>query len=365
MKTSIATVSLSRLPHREAARLRGGQDSTVSRSSNPTSIAGDHTPRGDPAAWPTASGRVAGPLPAAARHRGRRRGDLRRQPAPRRRHLRHRAAARHRHASWCAAMSPPRPSTPTRCPPDQLRRMGDLAAGLRHQGRLRGAGLGPLRRRLPPRLARSSSSPTTRPSGSAWTASTCCPAGTTPRRSRTSPATRSSTCSWPTRRRCTMDVLSWSRHHRLFPGRGQLRPGRLRAAHAGRRVRRAAVAGGLQRHLPPDRPGPHRGTRACARCVWLQDQVLATRLLPSAKPPTGFDFVEIKAEDTSEVEVLLRAARLHPAGHGTAPSRYRCGSAGTPGWSSTNNRPATRCRTSRPSVCRCPTPRPPRGAPPS
>ncbi len=36
---------------------------------------------------------------------------------------------------------------------DQLRRLGDLAAQLRHQGGVRGVGLGPVRRRLPPCLA--------------------------------------------------------------------------------------------------------------------------------------------------------------------------------------------------------------------
>ena len=56
-----------------------------------------------------------------------------------------------------------------------------------------------------------------------------------------------------------MDVLSWSRHHRLFPGRGHLRPRRLRRPRPARRVHRPAVARGLQRRLPADRRacGPH------------------------------------------------------------------------------------------------------------
>ena len=73
----------------------------------------------------------------------------------------------------CAAPAPPSPprsasaSAPSWCcsnvatatvdsdevSADQLRRLGDLAARIRHQGRVRGAGLGPVRRRLPPRLA--------------------------------------------------------------------------------------------------------------------------------------------------------------------------------------------------------------------
>lgn len=69
----------------------------------------------------------------------------------------------------------------------------------------------------------------------------------------------------------SMDVLSWSRHHRLFPGEV---PGirRLRGARAPRRLFRAAVARGFQRHIPADRRGPDRGSRAPS-LVWLEDQV--------------------------------------------------------------------------------------------
>ena len=103
---------------------------------------------------------------------------------------------------------------------DQLRRLGDLAAAIRHQGRVRGAGLGPVRRRLPAGVAHRSSSPTTRTSGSASTASTCCPAATTPRRSRTFPADKIFFLQLADAPALSMDVLSWSRHHRLFPGEG-------------------------------------------------------------------------------------------------------------------------------------------------
>jgi 4-hydroxyphenylpyruvate dioxygenase len=43
-------------------------------------------------------------------------------------------------------------------------------------------------------------------------------------------------------------------------------------------------------------------------------------MLTAAKPPTGFDFVELKAEDTSEVEVLLQQFGFTPSGrHRTKP----------------------------------------------
>ena len=95
------------------------------------------------------------------------------------------------------------------------------------------------------------------------------------------------------------------------------------------RLRRAAVAGGLQRHLPADRPGPDRRARpALAGVVAGQGRRAArewrTRasLTPvaDAKPPIGFDFVELKAEDTSDVEVLLEQLGFTPSGrHRTKP----------------------------------------------
>ena len=61
--------------------------------------------------------------------------------------------------------------------------------------------------------------------------------------------------------RLRMDVLQWSRHHRLFPGQGAFDLVRVRRPRARHRVRRAAVARGVQRRLPPGRPAPHRGRR--------------------------------------------------------------------------------------------------------
>jgi 4-hydroxyphenylpyruvate dioxygenase len=53
--------------------------------------------------------------------------------------------------------------------------------------------------------------------------------------------------------------------------------------------------------------------------LWLQDK-LGLMPVQDAKPPTGFDFVELKAEDTSEIEVLLGQLGFTPRGrHRTKP----------------------------------------------
>ena len=79
--------------------------------------------------------------------------------------------------------------------------------------------------------------------------------------SATSPARRSSTSSSPTRRELAMDVLQWSRHYRCFPGQGGFDLAGVRAARARDRVRRPALARGVQRRLPPGRPAAHGGRR--------------------------------------------------------------------------------------------------------
>ncbi|WP_099041590.1 bifunctional sugar phosphate isomerase/epimerase/4-hydroxyphenylpyruvate dioxygenase family protein [Mycobacterium neglectum] len=126
----------------------------------------------------------------------------------------------------------------------------------------------------------------------------------------------------------SMDVLSWSRHHRLFPGEGD-----FELATFVSRVLAAGYDGPLSlevfndtfRQTDPDRTALH----ALRSLVWLQDKVAAQsalvdtrRLRPvtDAKPPNGFDFVELKAEDTTEVEVLLEQLGFTPRGrHRTKP----------------------------------------------
>src|SRR6195952_2225016 len=106
----------------------------------------------------------------------------------------------------------------------------------------------------------------------------------------------------------SMDVLSWSRHHRLFPGEGDFDLATF-VSH----VLKTGFDGPLSlevfndtfRQTDPDRTAVH----ALRSLVWLQDKVAAlpaaphdARLTPvtDAKPPVGFDFVEVKAEDTSD-----------------------------------------------------------------
>ena len=115
----------------------------------------------------------------------------------------------------------------------------------------------------------------------------------------------------------SMDVLSWSRHHRLFPGEGS-----FDLAGFVRHTLAAGYTGPLSLEVFNDTfrqtdPG-HTAVHALRSLVWLEDQVAHT--LTDAKPPTGFDFVEIKAEDTSEVEVLLTQLGFTPRGrHRTKP----------------------------------------------
>jgi 4-hydroxyphenylpyruvate dioxygenase len=126
----------------------------------------------------------------------------------------------------------------------------------------------------------------------------------------------------------SMDVLSWSRHHRLFPGEGAFDLPTF-VAH----VLATGFDGPLSlevfndtfRQTDPDRTAVH----ALRSLVWLQDKVAAlpgvrrdAGLTPvaDAKPPVGFDFVEVKAEDTSDVEVLLDQLGFTPRGrHRTKP----------------------------------------------
>jgi len=126
----------------------------------------------------------------------------------------------------------------------------------------------------------------------------------------------------------SMDVLSWSRHHRLFPGEGDFDLPTF-VAH----VLATGFDGPLSlevfndtfRQTDPDRTAVH----ALRSLVWLQDKVAALpgaigdpMLTPvtDAKPPVGFDFVELKAEDTSEVEMLLEQLGFTARGrHRTKP----------------------------------------------
>ncbi|QEW00031.1 sugar phosphate isomerase/epimerase and 4-hydroxyphenylpyruvate domain-containing protein [Microbacterium caowuchunii] len=126
----------------------------------------------------------------------------------------------------------------------------------------------------------------------------------------------------------SMDVLSWSRHHRLFPGEGSfdlvdLMVHVVRAGYRG--PWSLEVFNDTFRQTDPARTAVH--ARRSLR--YLEDAV-ARRLgdtapdtlgaLPDAGQPQGVDFVEIKAEDTSAIEALLGQAGFVPRGrHRTKP----------------------------------------------
>lgn len=126
----------------------------------------------------------------------------------------------------------------------------------------------------------------------------------------------------------SMDVLSWSRHHRLFPGEGDFDLTRF----VGHLVRTGydgplslEVFNDTFRQTDTDRTAEHahRALVALADATARQ-QPGASRLptVPPLAPPTGVDFVEVKAEDTSAVETTLAQLGLVFAGqHRTKPVR--------------------------------------------
>jgi 4-hydroxyphenylpyruvate dioxygenase len=117
----------------------------------------------------------------------------------------------------------------------------------------------------------------------------------------------------------TMDVLSWSRHYRLFPGEGAFDL----AAFVGH-VLRAGYTGPLSLEIFNDtfrQTDVLRTAQQAKRSLtFLADQV-ATRgmggaaALPPVIQPAGFDFVEVKGEDTADVDVLLRQLGFTFRGH--------------------------------------------------
>ncbi|KXC06807.1 sugar phosphate isomerase/epimerase and 4-hydroxyphenylpyruvate domain-containing protein [Microbacterium hominis] len=114
--------------------------------------------------------------------------------------------------------------------------------------------------------------------------------------------------------RLSMDVLSWSRHHRLFPGEGSFDlvgfMGQvLHTGYSG--PWSLEVFNDTFRQTDSARTAlhAHRSLR------WLEDAVARRypdlpnlEMLPDSAAPSGIDFVEIRAEDTSPVEALLSQA---------------------------------------------------------
>ncbi|PRI11213.1 sugar phosphate isomerase/epimerase and 4-hydroxyphenylpyruvate domain-containing protein [Leucobacter massiliensis] len=115
-----------------------------------------------------------------------------------------------------------------------------------------------------------------------------------------------------------LDVLSWSRHHRLFPGEGSFEL----PAFLGH-VLRAGYRGPLSLEVFNDvfrQTDPVATARHAHRSLrWLADRAAVAggweqdRLEP-LQPPRGVDFVEIAGEDLSDVDRLLQQLGFDFAG---------------------------------------------------
>ncbi|WP_147107378.1 bifunctional sugar phosphate isomerase/epimerase/4-hydroxyphenylpyruvate dioxygenase family protein [Nesterenkonia populi] len=124
----------------------------------------------------------------------------------------------------------------------------------------------------------------------------------------------------------SMDVLSWSRHHRLFPGEGGF-PLTDFLGH----VLRAGYAGPLSLEVFNDtyRQTEVRSTAAHARrsLAWLADQTSAANgwqhdRLPSSQEPGAVDFTEISAADLTALDETLHQLGFTFRGtHQTKPVR--------------------------------------------
>jgi len=158
----------------------------------------------------------------------------------------------------------------------------------------------------------------------------------------------------------TMDVLSWSRHHRLFPGEGTFDLG----AFVGH-VLTAGYTGPLSLEVFNDvfrQTDVVRTARQARRSLtWLEDLVAGSSwvgladppaALPGVSQPEGFDFVEVRAEDTGE-STSSSSSSGSPSAGGTAARTHGCGPRDRRAWSATSSTPVTVRRPWPPSASRC------------
>ena len=216
-------------------------------------------------------------------------GDVRRQPAAGRGQVRPHAAPGHGHD---AGLQQRRHRHRRR-----RRRVGRPAArarrprrGVRRPARVRGAGLGPLRRRLPPRLAdrRAGRPPAGRASAS--TASTSSPAATTRRRSSEIPGEKVFFLQLADAPAAEHGRAVVEPAPPALPRRGRLRPRGVPRARA-RAPATTARSRWRSSTTPSGRPTPTapRGRR-CARCAgWRTRRRAASAARPAglAAPPRG------------------------------------------------------------------------------
>ena len=124
--------------------------------------------------------------------------------------------------------------------------------------------------------------------------------------------------------RLSMDILSWSRHHRVFPGEGGWDiPGFM--THIVRSGYTGTVSLEVFNDVFRQSPADHTALDGMRSLIWLEDQT-ARRLaeddaitgqphdahdqmtltaLPGAGQPTGINFAEVRAANPSEMEVML------------------------------------------------------------
>lgn len=135
----------------------------------------------------------------------------------------------------------------------------------------------------------------------------------------------------------SLDVLSWSRHHRVFPGEGGFALARFLDT-----VLRAGYAGPLSLEIFNDsyrQTNVYRTAQEAHRSlVWLQDRVAALRAqrgederlpadaaltrLPQAQAPTGIQWAEVRGQRTDGLQALLAQLGFSPRGrHRTKPVR--------------------------------------------
>ncbi len=101
----------------------------------------------------------------------------------------------------------------------------------------------------------------------------------------------------------SMDVLSWSRHHRLFPGEG----GFDLPAFVGHTLR-AGYTGPLSLEVFNDvfrQTDPVRTALHARRSLTVLQDALGVGRVPAAAEPLELDQVELKAQDTDGVAALL------------------------------------------------------------
>lgn len=133
----------------------------------------------------------------------------------------------------------------------------------------------------------------------------------------------------------SLDVLSWSRHYRVFPGEGAFD---LTAfmAHLVRSGYNGPVSLEIFNDVFRQKAEQRTAVDAMRSLIWLEERTsvylaehddggpgaypMALATLPAVAEPTGFNFAEIKAENTDAVQELLFALGFHCGGrHRTKP----------------------------------------------